>query len=59
VLQAIDQYEGLRIEQIAEKVDLSFDETREVVHRLWEENKIVSDADFTFERVREEPPQPK
>lgn len=56
ILELLQDREGLRVEEVADEAELEFEEAREIIHDLWDQNLVVSGPDFEFEADREEPP---
>jgi len=56
ILDLLQDREGLRVEEVADEADLEFEEAREIIHTLWDQNLVVSGPDFEFEADREKPP---
>jgi len=57
ILQTLEQNDGLHIEDVAEKLDMDYEEAREAVHDLWNRNLVSSGPMFTFHAAREDPPK--
>jgi len=55
ILTLVDD-EALRVEEIAEREGMDFEEARDAVQELWDQNLVVSGPGFEFEADRELPP---
>ncbi len=56
ILDLLDEHGGLRVEEVAEETEMDFQEARDVIHDLWDQNLVVSGPNFKFEADREQPP---
>lgn len=55
ILSLLDD-EALRIEDISQREGMDFEEVRDIVQHLWDQNLVVSGPDFEFEADRGVPP---
>lgn len=59
ILRALEEHGGMRIETIAEELDIGYTEVKSTLHRLSDRGLVVSGPGFVYEADREEirPPQ--